>query len=74
MAPTTRANATMPLLTAAPMPSSRPARMPSHGRPSPLAPSPETRPCAHQSTSVGPFGDDGADTTAEAASKRRCIA
>mgnify|MGYP005991419445 CR=1 FL=1 len=72
--PTTPANATMPSLTAAPMLSSRPARTPSRGRLSPLARSHETRHCAHRNTSVGPFGDDGVDTTAGAASRRRCTA
>jgi hypothetical protein len=32
-----------------------------------------TKPCAHQNASAGRFGDDGAATTAEAASKPRCI-
>ena len=72
MAPMTPANATTPLPTAAPTPSSRPARTPSHGRPSPSARSLETKPCAPPNTSAEPSGDDGADTTAEAASKRRC--
>jgi len=31
------------------------------------------RPCRHRSIWGGRSGDDGADTTAEAASKRRCI-
>ena len=35
--------------------------------------SPATKPCAHQDVSVGPSGDDGADITADAASKPRCI-
>jgi hypothetical protein len=59
-------------LTAVPTLSSRHARTPSHGRMSPLARSHKTRLCAHRNTSVGPCGDDGANTTAEAASKRRC--
>jgi transposase len=33
----------------------------------------ETRPCGHRNTSAARSGDDGADTTAEAASRRRCI-
>jgi hypothetical protein len=55
------------------MPSSRPARRPSHGRPSPPAQSLETRPFALPNPLVARYGDDGADTTAGAASKRRCI-
>ncbi len=70
--PTTPANATMQSLTAAPALSFRLARMPSRGRPSPPARSHETKRCGHRNTSVVLSGDDGADTTAEAASKRRC--
>lgn len=44
--PMTHANATMPLPTAAHMPSYRPARMQSRGRPSPPVPPRETKPCA----------------------------
>jgi transposase len=33
----------------------------------------ETKPCGHRNTSAAPSGDDGADTTAGAASRRRCI-
>lgn len=72
--PTTPANATMQSLTVAPTLSSRPARTPNRGRPSPPARSHETKHCGHRNTSVVPSGDDGADTTADAASKRRCTA
>lgn len=71
--PTTHVNATTPLPTAAPMPSSRPARTRSPGRRSPLEPWRETRPCARRNTWAARSGDDGADTTAEAASRQRCI-
>ena len=71
--PTTHVNATTPLPTAAPMPSSRPARTRSPGRRSPLEPWHETRPCARRNTWAARSGDDGADTTAEAASRQRCI-
>ncbi|GHG96031.1 transposase [Pseudodonghicola xiamenensis] len=47
-----------------------PARTPSRGRPSPPARSHETKPCGHRKTTVVPSGDDGADTIAEAASRR----
>ena len=73
MAPTTRANATMRLQIAVPMPSSRPARTRSPGRRSPPEPWRETRPCARRNTWAARSGDDGADTTAEAASRQRCI-
>jgi len=52
----------------------RPARMPSRGRPSPPVPQPGTRPCDYQDIWAAPSGDDGADITAGAASRRRCIA
>jgi len=83
---TTPANATLPSLTAAPRCSgtlsnpwrscrhSLPARTPGRGRHRRPVRSPETRPCAHRNTPVGPCGDDGADITAEAAPRRRCIA
>lgn len=74
MAPTTLASATMRSLTAAPMPSSRRARTPMRGRPSPQELRLETRPCAQRNTLAGPSGDDGADTTAEAASRRKYTA
>lgn len=70
--PTTHANATMPSLTATPIPSSRPARTRSPGRRSPREPWRETRPCARRNTWVAHPGDDGADTTAGAASRQRC--
>ena len=72
MAPTTRANATMRLQIAAPMPLSRPARTRSPGRPSPLESWRATRPCGRPVISAAPCGDDGVDTTAGAASRRRC--
>ena len=71
MAPTTRANATMRLQIAVPMPSSRPARTRSPGRRSPPEPWRETRPCARRSAWLARSGDDGADTTAEAVSRRK---
>jgi len=49
-----------------------PARTRSRGRPSPLVRSPETRPCGRQNISVVRSGETGADTTDEAAPKRRC--
>ena len=73
MAPTTRANATMRLQIAVPMPSSRPARTRSPGGRSPLELWRETRPCVRRNTSAAGSGDDGVDIIAEAASKRRCI-
>ena len=73
MAPTTRANATMRLQIAVPMPSSRPARTRSPGRRSPPEPWREMRPCARRNTWAARSGDDGVDTTAEAASRQRCI-
>jgi len=42
-----------------PLRSSRPARMPSPGSPTPREQSPETKPCAHHAASVEPSGDDG---------------
>ena len=59
MAPTTRANATMRLQIAVPMPSSRPARTRSPGRRSPPKPWPEMRPCARRNTWAARSGDDG---------------
>ena len=70
--PTIRANATTPSPTAVRMPSSHPARTPSRGRPSPRVRWPETRPCELRNTSAARSGETGADTTAEAASRRRC--
>ena len=66
------ANAATPLPAVAHMLLSRPARTRSCGRPSPLAPWPETKPCAPRNTLAVRSGDDGADT-AGAASRRRCI-
>jgi hypothetical protein len=68
-APMIPASAMMLSLTAAPAPSSRPARKRSRGRPSPLVQSPETRHCAPQNISAVRSGETGADTTAEAASR-----
>jgi hypothetical protein len=72
--PTTPANATMPSLTAAPTLSFRPARTRNRGRQSPPARSHEMKHCGHRNTSAEPSGDDGADTSAGAASRPRCIA
>jgi len=69
MVPSTPASAMTPSLPAVQRPSFRPARTPSHGSPTPEEQSPATRPGAPQSASVGPSGDDGAVTTAEAASR-----
>ena len=55
-----------------PMQSSRPARTPSRGRRARQVRSRATRSCGHRNTSAVRSGDDGADTTAEAASKPRC--
>ena len=82
--PAIRASAMTPSPTAAPMPfvretvpgpfpglpHSRPARLPSRGSHQPQAPLPATRPCAHRDTSAAPSGENGADTTAEAAPRR----
>lgn len=54
--------------------SSHPAKTPSHGRQSRLAPSRATRRCGRRNTWAVRSGDDGAATTAEAVSKPRCIA
>lgn len=72
-APMTPANTTTPFPTAALTQSSRPATMRSCGRPSPPEPWPKTRRCGHRNTLNAPSGDDGADITAGAASRRRCI-
>ncbi|UOA21459.1 hypothetical protein DSM14862_04299 (plasmid) [Sulfitobacter indolifex] len=69
--PTTHGNATTQLLTVVPTPLSRHARTQSHGRPSPPEPWRETRPCARRSAWLARSGDDGADTTAEAVSRRK---
>jgi hypothetical protein len=69
-APMIPGSAMMLSLTAAPARSSRPARTRSRGRPSPLVQSPETRHCAPQNISAVRSGETGADTTAEAASRR----
>lgn len=67
--PTTPANATTRLPTAALMPSSRPARTPSRGRPSPPVRLRETKHHAPRDTLIERSGDDGADTAAGAASR-----
>ena len=51
-----------------------PRKMHNCGRPSLRVPWPETRPCELRNTSVARSGETGADTTAEAASRPRCIA
>ena len=51
-----------------------PGRTPSLGSLTPKGRSHETRSYEHRSASVGPSGDDGAATTAEAAPKPRCTA
>ncbi len=70
--PTTHASATTQLPTAVRMPSSRPAKTPNRGRPSPRVRWPETRPCELRNTLAARSGETGADTTDEAASRRRC--
>ena len=74
MAHSTPASATMPSLPEVPPRSSRPARMPGPGSLTAQARSPATKPCAHRNASAGQSGDDGAVTTAGAASKPRCTA
>ena len=56
-----------------PLRSYRPARTPGHGSPTLPEQSHGTKPCAPQSASAGPSGEDGAAVTAEAASKPGCI-
>ena len=73
MAPMTRANATMRLQIAVPVPSSRPTKTQSPGKRSPLELWCKTRLCARRNTWAAHSGDDGADTTAEAALRQRCI-
>ena len=53
---------------------SHPAKMPSHGNRRAPGPSPETKRSTHRDPWAVPCGDDGADTTVEAASKPKCIA
>lgn len=50
-----------------------PARTRSPGTASPPEPWRETTPCVRPNTLTGRSGDDGADTTAGAASRQRCI-
>jgi hypothetical protein len=73
-APTTRASATMQLPNVAQPPSFHLARTPSLGRPIAQGRLPATRRFRRRDTWAVRCGDDGVDTTAEAASKRRCTA
>ena len=66
---TTPESAMMPSPIAGLPQSSRPVRMQSHGRLSRQARSRATKPCGRRNTWVARSGDDGADTTVEAASK-----
>lgn len=50
-----------------------PRKNASHGGTSPPVRSLETRPCVPPNTLGARYGNDGADTTAGAASRRRCI-
>ena len=70
--PATPASAMTPSLIAGLLLSSRHARMQSHGRLSQQVLSRATRPCGRRDTWAARSGDDGADTTVEAASKQRC--
>jgi hypothetical protein len=63
------ASAMTPSLPAPLLRSSYPARTPSPGSPTPPARLPATKPYAPRAASVEPSGDDGAVTTAEAASR-----
>lgn len=63
-----------PSPTAVPPRSCRPARMPNPARQTHPVRSRVTRFCAHRSPSVEPSGDDGADITAEAETRRACVA
>ena len=65
--PTTRARATTPLQIAGWPPSFHPARTPSRERLKRQVLLRATRPCGHRNTSAARSGDDGADTTVEAA-------
>ncbi|SDL97576.1 hypothetical protein SAMN04488026_11406 [Aliiruegeria lutimaris] len=67
-------SATTPSRIAALMPSFHLARTPGSGNPQPSGRWRVTRRYVHRNTWVEPSGDDGPDTTAEAASKPRCIA
>ena len=71
--PSTPVSVTKQLRLAAQPPSYRLVKTQSRGSPTRRGRSHETKLCAHQNASVGPSGDDGAATTAEAASKPRCI-
>jgi hypothetical protein len=68
--PTTHASATTQLPTAVRMPSSRPAKTPNLGRPSPQVRWPKTRPFELRNTLAARSGETGADTTAKAAPRR----
>jgi hypothetical protein len=70
--PSTPASAMMPLPPVVLPPSFRPARMPSRGSQTLRVQSRATKPCARQSASAEPSGDDGATITAGAASSPRC--
>ena len=70
--PTTPENVMMRLQRVALMPSYRRARTPNRGSPRAQAPLPETRRSMPRDTWAAPSGDDGADTTAGAASRPRC--
>ena len=72
-APTTPASNMMPSPIVVLSQSSRPARTPSRGRPTPQVRLPATRRCGRRNTSVAHSGDDGAATTAEAVSKQDAL-
>jgi hypothetical protein len=74
LVPTTRASATTPSPTGAPMPSSRPAGLQGCASHRPQGPSPGTGRCAHQNASAAPSGENGPGITADVAPNRRCIA
>ena len=73
-APTTRASATMQLPNVVLPQSFLLAKTPSLGRPKAPVRLPATRRYVRRNTWAVRCGDDGVDTTAEAASKRRCTA
>ncbi len=72
--PMIRESAMTPLLTVAPMPSSRPGGTPNRGSRRLQPPLPGTRSPAPRSTSAARSGESRADTIAEVAPRRRCIA
>ena len=67
--PSTPVSVTKQLRLAAQPPSYRLVKTQNRGSPTRRGRSHETKLCAHQNASVGPSGDDGAATTAKAASK-----